>query len=332
MSFAPRAAIDVIAVDKATLQLAAQALQEGKLVAFPTETVYGLGALHTHKGAVERIFAAKGRPANHPLVLHVDSTEMARSLVGAWPAEAQTLADAFWPGPLTLVLPRAAHVSHLVTGGLDTVAVRVPDSPIALALIRAAGDAIAAPSANPYQGLSPTTAEHVRRGLGSKVDMILDGGPCTRGLESTIVDVLSQTLLRLGPISPKQLHHALPELDVAPSLRVADSESVHLAPGMDAKHYAPTARLRVMATSALENNMHHTDNAQVMVLAYSIDVGEGLGLRLSDRAEDYGALLYAALHALDLTGISEIWVEQVPSSPAWDTVRDRLARAAHHTT
>ncbi len=308
---------------------AASALKQGGLVAFPTETVYGLGALHTHHDAVARIFLAKQRPSNHPLVLHADSTEMARALVAVWTPEAQALADAFWPGPLTMVLPRASQVSHAVTGGLDTAAVRVPASSVALALIRAAGGAIAAPSANPYQGISPTTADHVRSGLGDRVDMILDGGPCARGLESTIVDVASQTLLRLGPISAVQLRAFLPALRVAESFRNATDDGVHLSPGMSAKHYAPRARLRVMSVVAMSRETANVPTDHAMWLTHSVEPPAGHGLRLPGHAEEYGALLYAALHTLDALNAREIWVEEIPEHDSWDAMRDRLQRAAH---
>lgn len=306
-----------------SVRLGACRLHEGKLVAFPTETVYGLGARVGDEAALARIFAAKGRPATHPLVLHVSSIAMARDLVTNWPDAAEALARAFWPGPLTLILPRGARVPDIVTGGGPTVAIRMPAHPVALALIEATGEAIAAPSANPYQGISPTTAAHVVQGLGDKVDLIVDGGPCARGLESTIVDVTGQRLLRLGPVSPSALYTYLPELRLQTQAAPDHAASPHEAPGLSAKHYAPRATLRVLARCDLPTR----GAAQTPVLAHSFD--PAFGLRLPGDAEGYGATLYAALHTLDRPEAHQILVEQIPEGEAWLAVADRLARAAH---
>lgn len=311
------------AVDAAIIAQAALRLRAGGLVAFPTETVYGLGALATREDAVRHIFRAKGRPPTHPLVLHVDNIEMAKQVVAHWPAEAEALARAFWPGPLTMVLPKAEHVSTLVTGGRETVAVRMPASNIALALIRQAGGAVAAPSANPYQGISPTTAEHVQRGLGAEVDLIVDGGPCARGLESTIVDVVHQSLLRLGPVSPSALRQYLPGLQVAEELRHASDEHAHIAPGMDAKHYAPKARLRLRTRADIESA---PEEDGVVALSYSFE--PRIGLRLPADADGYGTLLFAALHSLDREDVREILAERVPANEQWLAIADRLQRAS----
>ncbi|MGC8793298.1 MAG: L-threonylcarbamoyladenylate synthase, partial [Bryobacteraceae bacterium] len=192
------------------IERAARLIREGRLVAFPTETVYGLGANALDRDAVRKIFEVKGRPSTSPVIVHVDSIEMARGLARQWPQAAEVLARRFWPGPLTLVVPRAAVIPHEVTAGLDTVGLRMPAHPVALALIRAAGVPIAAPSANRFSRLSPTTAEHVRRSLGDAVDMILDGGPTALGLESSVLSVAGPPrLLRPGMILREQIEELI---------------------------------------------------------------------------------------------------------------------------
>src|ERR1700690_3732720 len=205
--------------DAESLQLGAELIRSGGLVAFPTETVYGLGANALDAAAVERIFKVKGRPRQSPLIVHVDSIEMARTLVLEWPAAADLLARRYWPGPLTLVLPKQPSIPDIVTAGLSTVGLRVPAHPLALALIRAAGVPIAAPSANPFTALSPTTAEHVRQSLGDAVDLVLDGGPATVGIESTVLSLAAAepVLLRPGVIPLPEI-----ELLIGP-MRVAES-------------------------------------------------------------------------------------------------------------
>ncbi|HEX5520066.1 MAG TPA: L-threonylcarbamoyladenylate synthase, partial [Longimicrobiaceae bacterium] len=227
----PTITVDPSAPAAAALARAAAVLRRGGLVAFPTETVYGLGANALDADAVRRIFAAKGRPSYNPLIAHVAGAAAARELVTAWPDAAEQLAAAFWPGPLTLVLPKRAIVPDVVTAGLDTVAVRVPAHPVAHALLAAAGLPVAAPSANRFTQLSPTTAAHVERALGDRVDLILDGGPTTVGIESTVIDLSGErpVLLRPGSIALDALERIVGPLE-RPAASAA--EAPRPSPGM----------------------------------------------------------------------------------------------------
>lgn len=313
-----------------SIALAAQLLRDGELVAFPTETVYGLGARALDPVHVARIFAAKGRPTTHPLIAHVDGPAMARGLVASWSPAAEALAAAFWPGPLTLVLERAGHVPPDVAGGGSSIAVRVPSHPCALALIRALGEPIAAPSANRYQGLSPTLASHVTRSLGDAVALVLDGGPCEAGVESTVVDVRgpTATLLRPGAVSLDALAAVWP-VTAGPRLAAGERAS----PGLDAKHYAPRARLRLCAPGTLD--AHVAEQLARGLGAVGALVTEGapapsgaLVERLEATPKGYARGLFAALHRLDDAGVSVVLAEAVPDTTAWAAVSDRLTRAA----
>ena len=242
------------AAARAALRHAAEVLRGGGLVAFPTETVYGLGADALDPAAVARIFAAKGRPANNPLIVHVRRVEQARRLAANWPEAAERLAAEFWPGPLTLVVPRAAMVPEIVTAGAATVALRIPLHPVAQALLQAADLPIAAPSANRSNQISPTTAEHVLHGLGAAVDIVLDGGPASGGLESTVLDLSTNPprLLRPGLVRPSEIERligpiACPEL--APPDAAVDLAAALPSPGMQRRHYAPRAPMECIAGS-----------------------------------------------------------------------------------
>jgi L-threonylcarbamoyladenylate synthase len=298
--------------DTETLPLAASLIRSGRLVAFPTETVYGLGANALDAAAVARIFAVKGRPRESPLIVHVDSIEMARSLVTEWPDSAGRLAARYWPGPLTLVLPKQASIPDIVTAGLPTVGLRMPAHPLALALIREARVPIAAPSANPFTELSPTTADHVRQSLGSAVDLVIDGGPSAVGIESTVLSLtgLHPVLLRPGVIPLPEIESLIGPVEVA---GVAPG-GAHASPGMHPRHYRPRTPLVLLAA---------TD---------APPAGNGAWLRLgrempADPAA-YAAELYAALHRLDEQGLEWIAVERPPDTPEWAGVRDRLTRAS----
>jgi len=306
-----------------------QALRDGELVAFPTETVYGLGAHAGHPGALRRVFELKGRPQSHPLIVHLDSprflTRWAREVSPA----AQKLADHFWPGPLTLVLPRAANVHPLVTGGQDTVAVRIPAHPMAQQLLTAFGGGIAAPSANRYGRLSPTRAEHVRDEFGSAVRMILDGGECKFGLESTIVACLggNTALLRPGAISLAQLRRVVPEVRGEPS-----GEAPRV-PGSQYAHYAPVTALAVVPADEIEELAGSLSEGgqRIAVLAQRPPLGTYrfvTWLNAGPRAEGYAHDLYANLRTLDKAGCTRILVQAVPPDERWDAVRDRLRRGA----
>jgi L-threonylcarbamoyladenylate synthase len=326
--------VDARSPDSAALRRAGEILRDGGLVAFPTETVYGLGANALDREAVARIFEAKGRPGYNPLIVHVLDEEAARDLTAEWPQVADVLARAFWPGPLTLVLRKAAVVPDLVTAGLSTVGLRVPAHPLARALLLAAGVPIAAPSANRFTELSPTTAEHVRKGLGPRVDLILDGGPTDVGIESTVIDLScgQPTMLRPGSISAAEI-----ESLIGPIARADDqlAESARRSPGMLDRHYAPKARLRLYPNDSAErilvDQLRATEAGQRVgvILITPATSSASLVRRLGDAPDVYARDLYATLHQLDDLGCEEIFVEGLPEQSEWDGVRDRLMRAAH---
>lgn len=308
---------------------AVEALREGEVVAFPTETVYGLGADAQNPEAVRRVFELKGRPATHPLIVHIDHPRMLERWALEVPASAQALAERFWPGPLTLVLRRAPAVDLAVTGGQDTVAIRVPGHPVAQQLLRAYGSGIAAPSANRYGRVSPTRAEHVREEFGDAIKVILDGGDCKIGLESTIVSCVGEVprVLRPGFITLSQLRAVVPEVQVRGE---ADTPRV---PGSDAKHYAPSTPLSIVNSRALEEVVAQltADHEKVAVLALRPPRAANkfmTWVNAGRRADAYTREFYVNLRALDKAGAREILVEEVPEGEAWDAVRDRLRRAA----
>jgi L-threonylcarbamoyladenylate synthase len=306
---------------------AAQVLQAGGLVAFPTETVYGLGANALDQAAVARIFEAKGRPARNPVIVHVSTIEDAKSLANAWPASAQKLAERFWPGPLTLVVPKAACVPDRVTAAGPTVALRMPAHPVALALLRACRLPLAAPSANRSTELSPTLPQHVLAGLGDRIDLLLDAGPTSGGLESTVVDLTSAPprLLRPGLVTVAELAEVIGPLESA-----APSESETLrSPGQMKRHYAPRTPLEVADNSRQRVEELCGQGVRVGWLTH-IDDGETPTQRivLPADAPGYAAQLYAALHRLDDAGLDRIVVQAPPATDEWLAVRDRLRRAA----
>ena len=308
------------------LARAAKALRAGKLVAFPTETVYGLGANGLDPEAVARIFEVKRRPRTSPLILHVDSIEAARELVTHWPDTAQRLAEAFWPGPLTLVLPRRAIVPDIVTGGGTHVGIRVPDHPVALALLAAAGVPVAAPSANRFTQISPTSAQHVRRGLGGDVDVILDGGPSSVGIESSVLALYDDgpVLLRPGGIRREEIEAVLGvPVDVPGSAPVKGE--VHAAPGMHFRHYSP----RTMTLTAHPAMSLPSGTGVLLTHRPAHYAGLAVGhLQMMPEAPDaYAQQLYAVLHELDAQAYDWIAIDLPPDEPAWTAVRDRLKRA-----
>ncbi len=287
---------------------AAELIRAGKLVAFPTETVYGLGADALNAAAVERIFEAKGRPNTSPLIVHVDGIRMARDLAAEWPDAAEKLARHYWPGPLTLIVPKKPSIPDAVTAGLPTVGLRMPAHPLALELIRAAGTPIAAPSANRFTELSPTEVGHVREEL---AEYVLDGGPACVGIESTVLSLVgAPTLLRPGVIP-------LPEIEalIGP-VRVisAAGEGAHASPGMHQRHYRPATPLYLLRPGE------------------TVPEGKGarlrLGVELPADPRAYAAALYGALHRLDGQGLQWIAVGLPPDTPEWAGVLDRLRRAA----
>jgi L-threonylcarbamoyladenylate synthase len=318
---------------------AAKILQAGGLVAFPTETVYGLGANALDASAVAKIFAVKGRPAGNPIIVHVAELDEAKKLVNSWPAIAEKLADRFWPGPLTLVLPKTACVPDIVTAGGSTVALRMPAHPVALALLRACGLPLAAPSANRSTELSPTLPEHVLAGLADRIDLLLDAGPTTGGLESTVLDLTTDPprLLRPGLVTIAELEALVGPIDRSPHApreeTVTRSVTTTLepmrSPGQMPRHYAPRTPLELTAHSRQRVEELCGQGLRVGWLTH-LDEGETLALRivLPDDAVAYSAQLYAALHRLDDAGLDRIIVETPPMGDEWLAVHDRLRRAA----
>jgi len=316
-------------------QLAVELLRAGELVAFPTETVYGLGADASNPAAVAKIFAAKGRPADHPLIVHLAGHDAVDHWADQVPAVAWELMETFWPGPLTLILKKQVWVPDAVTGGQDTVGLRVPGHPVALELLRrfaaVAGEhaGIAAPSANRFGRISPTTAAHVQEELGDRVSLILDGGPCTVGIESTIVDCSGDepVVLRPGHISPAHLEavfgRRLPILTAAGAPRVS---------GSLAAHYAPQTPMRLIASERLLDflNAQRHKGDRCGVIAHSQPPQAGMPHLWKLLAADpvgYAHGLYAALREMDHAGVALIVVEALPETPEWVAVADRLRRA-----
>ena len=334
---------------EAALAPAAACLRGGGLLGLPTETVYGLGADADNPAAVAAIFAAKGRPANHPLIVHVaDGAAGAAALAhfaSSLPPFAQALAAAFWPGPLTLIVPRRAGVARAAAGGQDSIGLRCPAHPVALALLRLLAQGpqpvrgIAAPSANRFGRVSPTTAAHVRSELGDAL-LVLDGGDCQRGIESTIVDYTrgQPVLLRPGPVTRAHMRAACGLAVLLPQ-QATDQRLQQAAPrasGTLASHYAPRARVVLMDADALHTALRgpalppglglFLRSAHLQALAQALP--QALLARMPGSASAAARSLFASLRRLDDAGVDTIWVEAVPPAPSWDGVRDRLQRAA----
>lgn len=361
--------LPAVAPGEGEIVRAAQLLRAGRLVAFPTETVYGLGANALDAEAVARIYAVKRRPGTSPLIVHVASIEMAQSLVADWPAVADRLARRFWPGPLTLVLSKAQvaadafvrplqsaepssimnekmTIPDIVTAGLPTVGLRMPAHPVALALIRAAGIPVAAPSANRFTELSPTTAEHVRKSLNSEVDFVLDGGPCQVGIESTVLSLVeygqkdagqneprqTPVLLRPGGISRFELEAMVGPIASAQEIQAG----AHPSPGLHPRHYSPRTPLYLVTNGDVP------DQQQGQGLEQGLEPGQGLYLQhrhppsraniaihhMPPSPGGYAAALYEALHQADQRSYQWIAVDLPPATPEWEAVHDRLKRAA----
>src|SRR3990167_7877331 len=303
-------------------------LRKGGLVAFPTETVYGLGADASNAAALEKIFLVKGRPIEHPLIVHIASLELAAQWSVSISPLAERLAQAFWPGPLTLILRRAPHVLDRVTGGQDTIGLRVPRHPLAQKLLHAFGGGIAAPSANRFGHISPTTAGAVIEELGSVVDLVLEGGSCEVGLESTIVDMSTDmpVILRPGAITPADIEAVL-HCAVATSRQDAPRVS-----GMMQIHYAPQTRAQLISPHSLTLFLQRvpTEDLPIACLARRHPVWQRDKLTwviMPERPKDYAHELYRVLRYVDKSGFKRIVIEAVPEDPAWDAIRDRLQRA-----
>lgn len=310
------------------IQRAVALLRRGGLVAFPTETVYGLGADAGNAAAIDRVFAAKGRPASHPLIVHLADAAAVPHWAREIPDTAHELAQRFWPGPLTMILKRARNVLDAVTGGQDTVGLRVPAHPVAQALLQGFGGGVAAPSANRFGRVSPTTAQHVRDELGDRVDVILDGGACPVGIESTIIDLSGSTplLLRPGRITAQEIE-ALLRVPLGRAGPTAPR-----APGTLAAHYAPQLPLRLVSAGMLDAAVREAAvQRPVAVLARHARPGystAAVWMVAPLDAAEYARLLYAGLRQLDACGCAVIVVEAPPDTADWAAVRDRLARAA----
>ncbi|MGE3403721.1 MAG: L-threonylcarbamoyladenylate synthase [Vicinamibacterales bacterium] len=316
--------VDAAHPDAARMAQAADCLRRGGLVAFPTETVYGLGVHALDRAAVARLFVAKGRPANDPLIVHVPSLDAAAPLVASLPRAASALAAAFWPGPLTLVLPRSAAVPDAVTAGLPTVAVRVPAHPVARALVAAAGIPIAAPSANLFSRPSPTSAQHVLHDLGGRIDLIVDGGPTTIGVESTVVDLTAvpPLVLRPGAVTLDMLRAIVPGIRARSDAPVDDT-APQVSPGLLGRHYAPRTPLTLYRGAGAQRRLE-TDADDMRA--------RGLRVTVLDWPGDLDSVakrLYAALREADAAGADAILARDVDATGGLaDALRDRLRRAA----
>jgi L-threonylcarbamoyladenylate synthase len=313
----------------ADISRAAEALQRGGLVAFPTETVYGLGADADNPDALARLYAVKGRPGNHPVIVHVGAPSRLADWAADVPEAARRLGDVLWPGPLTLVVRRAARVPDAVTGGADTVGVRVPDQPVALALLRAFGGGVAAPSANRFGRVSPTTAVDVRADLGDDVDLVLDDGPCTVGVESTIVDCTGDELaiLRPGGIGLARIE------EVSGRAVATRSDGLVRAPGTLKSHYAPEATVLVVGAEELAARAHALIAAGQRVAVLGAVTPRGLPpdvvvLDAPGDADEYARVLYARLREVDRRGVDVLLAVPPPEAGVGAAVADRLRRAA----
>lgn len=313
------------------IQKAVKILRQGGLIAMPTETVYGLAADAKNPDAITKIFSAKGRPIDHPLIVHIaDIAQLSEWAVDV-SEHARELARQFWPGPLTLILKKAPLVSDLVTGGQDTIGIRIPHHPVALSLLRAFGSGLAAPSANRFGSISPTTAEAVREELGDRVDLILEGGQCEVGVESTIVDVSADEcrILRPGMISQAQIEEVLHQ-----SLSDKKKNAPRVSGSM-LSHYAPRTPLHIVLKSELsELLVNYKFPMALLVRGKSETMSLTIPLNIHyvvmpENPEEYAHDLYSTLRMLDKNNYHALMVEALPDDPSWDAVRDRLQRAAH---
>ena len=320
-----------------SIQAAAQALAQGRLLGLPTETVYGLAADSDNDAAVAQIFAAKGRPANHPLIVHVANAEAITRYAKEVPLFAQQLIDAFWPGPLTVILPRLPGAANASTGGQDSVGLRCPSHPVAQAVLKACQQlhppvwGVSAPSANKFGRVSPTTAQHVAAEFGDEV-LVLDGGACAVGIESTIVDCTRgvPVLLRPGAITRAQIQAAC---GIAPLSKEELPALTPRASGTLEAHYAPAAKVRLMDAKALQTGLDllGAEAAHIAVYARAVLRTASSRLvmrRMPDDAAATAQQLFAVLRSFDVEGVKLIWIETPPASPDWEGVRDRLERAA----
>ena len=324
-----------IFADNAAIDQATSLLSQGKLVAFPTETVYGLGADASNPEAVKQIFNVKGRPTNHPLIVHISDIDQLKFWAQKIPDSAKKLAARFWPGPLTLILNKKTDVPLEVTGGQNTIAIRIPDHAVALALLNKFEGGIAAPSANIFSRISPTQASHVEEELGDNVDLILDGGACRVGVESTIVDLTGPIpkLLRPGHISVAEIEAVLEtELLIATPIQKEAKSTENRAPGMMSSHYAPITPAALCEHDklpAILNNLR-TQNKRVGLLSYQFNPPENRLMHMlcmPEQAESYAQILYTCLRDLDSRELDIILIEETPDTEAWRAINDRIKKA-----
>ncbi|WP_411726336.1 L-threonylcarbamoyladenylate synthase [Methyloglobulus sp.] len=318
-----------VIADQSAIHKAADLLRQGRLVAFPTETVYGLGADAKNPEAVLRIFAAKGRPVDHPLIVHIADKTALEDWAIETPAFAWKLAEHFWPGPLTIVLKKHPDAPMEVTGGQNTVALRVPNHLVALELLKAFGGGIAAPSANRFCRISPTQASHVEEELGDAVDLILDGGSCQVGLESTIVDLseVQPKLLRPGQINRLEIEEVLQTQLVMPK------NPTIRAPGMMEVHYSPVTSTMFCSAQQLQGVFQNQAllNRKIGIVAYTLEIGASSQIHvitMPKQVDDYAHTLYNALRELDRLSLDIILVEQPPQTEEWRAINDRLGKAS----
>ncbi len=299
-------------------------LKGGDIVALPTETVYGLAADAKNEDAIKKIFLAKGRPSDHPLIVHIDSLDMLNECAQEVSLQAKKLAEHFWPGPLTMVFKKRESVSNLITAGLDTVAVRMPQHPVMLEVIKMLGRPLVAPSANAHKKTSPTKPEHVLKTLDGKIAGIVDGGICSIGIESTIIDMTKETpvILRPGSITAKALEQVLKV-----KVQVPFDHNQKISGNMKI-HYQPEKPLFLLSLEQIENLLHTESN--VAIMHYSdLDKQEScVYYKMSSKRQDYAKDLYATLHAIDATTVEKIFVETPPLLNEWSDVKDRLLKAS----
>ena len=324
----------VLGTDPQAISEAARQIQAGELVGFPTETVYGLGADASNDAAVAKIFAAKGRPVNHPLIVHVADADQVQHYASSVPPFAARLMQAFWPGPLTVILPRKTGVADAAAGGQNSIGLRCPAHPVALAFLQACKTGVAGPSANRFGRVSPTDSQHVASELGDEL-LILDGGPCKVGIESSIVDCTrgQPVLLRPGVLTREQLEVACGQPVLDQNEALASASATPRAPGTLASHYAPHAKVRLMDALPLQTalDLLGEDAAHIAVYARSIvriKSTKVLYRRMPDDALATAQQLFAVLRDFDDQGAKLIWIESISDSAQWDGVRDRLMRAA----
>ncbi len=322
----------IVQASPACLELAVKYLKEGKLVAFPSETVYGLGALATSVDALNLLYKVKGRPQHHPVIVHLANLKDIDQWVSQWPNIAQTLADNFWPGPMTLILPKANNVLNQVTGGQDSIAIRIPRNKIALELLELLGTGIAAPSANRFGRISATSAQAVFKELGNKVELIIDNGHSPIGLESTIINLYQKPyqIMRPGMLMESDIRKVLSPGQLA-EFSVNDTTNNLRVSGNLKSHYQPITPLKLMTQSEIINYINNHPQVKIGIIAFTPIKSNSNQVNLikaSSDVHDYAQNLYARIRQLDESGLAIILIEQTPITEDWLAINDRLAKAS----